>query len=151
MTSDNIFILQGLIERQMTLGKPLYICLVGFSKAFVLVNRNILFFNFFKSGIHGKVIDVLRSLYKKTYFSLKHHGLFSPPTLDTHGGNTSPTLFRHYLSNLGDLLFWYMRCVLNVKPTTSNMTVVGESGQIPPSLSGQYAIWIGCKTSHQIW
>ena len=28
-----------------------------------------------------------------------------------------------------------MRCVLNVKSTTSNIIVVGESGQIPPSIS----------------
>ena len=61
-----------------------------------------------KAGIHGKVIDALRSLYRKTYFRLKHHGLLSPPTLDSHGvnqgGNTSPTLFRQYLSDLGDFL-----------------------------------------------
>ena len=32
MTSDNIFILQGLIERQMILGKPLYLCMVVFQR-----------------------------------------------------------------------------------------------------------------------
>ena len=114
MTSDNIFILQGLIERQMTLGKPLYLCMVDFSKAFDLVDTNILFFKLIKSGIHGKVVDALRSLYRKTYFRPKHHGLLSPPTRDTHGvnqgGNTSPTLFRHYLSDLGDFL--HQKCVL---------------------------------------
>ena len=44
MTSDNIFILQGLVEIQMIVGKPLYLCMVDFSKAFDLVNRDILFF-----------------------------------------------------------------------------------------------------------
>ena len=114
MTSDNIFILQGLIERQMTLGQPLYLCMVDFSKAFDLVNRNILFFKLIKSGIHGKVVDALRSLYRKTYFRLNHHGLLSPPTRDTHGvnqgGNTSPTLFRHYMSDLGEFL--HQKCSL---------------------------------------
>ena len=108
MTSDNIFILQGLIERQMILGKLLYLCMVDFSKAFDLVNRNILFFKLIKAGIHGKVIDAVRRLYRKTYFRLKHHGLLSPLTLDSHGvnqgGNTSPTLFRQYLSDLSDFL-----------------------------------------------
>ena len=61
-TADNIFILQGLVERQLTLGKPLYICMVDFSKAFDLVNRNILFFKLIKAGFHGKVIDTLHSL-----------------------------------------------------------------------------------------
>ena len=108
MTSDNIFILQGLIERQMILGKPLYLCMVDFSKAFDLVNRNVLFFKLIKAGINGNVIDAQRSLYRKTYFRLKYHGLLSPPTLDSHsvnqGGNTSPILFRQYLSDLGDFL-----------------------------------------------
>ena len=33
------------------------------------------------------------------------------------------------------VFFWYMRCFLQVKSTTSNIIVVGESGQIPPSIS----------------
>ena len=32
------------------------------------------------------------------------------------------------------VFFWYMRCILQVKSTTSNIMVVGESGQIPPSI-----------------
>ena len=50
----------------------------------------------------------MRRLYRKTYFRLKHHGLLSPLTLDSHGvnqgGNTSPTLFRQYPSDLSDFL-----------------------------------------------
>ena len=76
--SDNIFILQGLIERLNILGKPIFMCMVDFSKAFDLVNRNILFFKLIKSGVHGKVIDTLRSLYKKTYYRVKCHGRLSP-------------------------------------------------------------------------
>ena len=33
------------------------------------------------------------------------------------------------------VFFWYIRCILQVKSTTSNIIVVGESGQIPPSIS----------------
>ena len=79
-TSDILFILQGLVERQMIIGKPLYLCMVDFSKAFDLVNRNILFFKLINAGVHGKVIDTLRNLYRKTYFRVKYHGLLSPPT-----------------------------------------------------------------------
>ena len=32
------------------------------------------------------------------------------------------------------LLFYYMRCVLHAKSTTSNVIVVGECGQLPPSV-----------------
>ena len=107
-TSDNIFILQGLIERQNILWKPIFMCMVDFSKAFDLVNRNILFFKLIKSGVHGKVIDTLRSLYKKTYYRVKCHGRLSPIITENigvnQGGNASPTLFRHFLSDLGDYL-----------------------------------------------
>ena len=40
-TADNIFILQGLIERQLILGKSLYICMVDFSKAFDPTARSV--------------------------------------------------------------------------------------------------------------
>ena len=32
------------------------------------------------------------------------------------------------------LFFYYMRCVLHVKSTTSNIIVIGECGQLPPSI-----------------
>ena len=107
-TADNIFILQGLIERQLLMGKPLFVCYVDFSKAFDLVNRHILFFKIMKSGWHGRVIDTMRSLYRKTYFRLKSNGYVSPPVLDTlgvnQGGSASGLLFRKYLSDLGEYL-----------------------------------------------
>ena len=38
------------------------------------------------------------------------------------------------VANIDKVFFWYIRCVL--KSTTSNIIVVGECGQIPPSVSG---------------
>ena len=43
-TSDNLFIIAGLAQRQLLLGKKLYLCFIDFSKAFYLINRNILFY-----------------------------------------------------------------------------------------------------------
>ena len=78
-TADDVFILQGLIERQLILEKSLYICMVAFSKAFHLVNKNILFFKLIRAGFHGKVIDTLRSLYRKIEIGLQKqlNGLLS--------------------------------------------------------------------------
>ena len=64
-TSDNMFILNGLIHRQLLIGKPLYVCYIDFSKAFDVVNRHVLFYKLMKSGWHGRIIDTMRSLYKK--------------------------------------------------------------------------------------
>ena len=58
-TSDNIFILNELIQRQLILGQSLFVCFVDFSKAFDLVNHHILFFEIMKEGWHGRVIDTI--------------------------------------------------------------------------------------------
>ena len=102
--SDNISVWQGLVQRQLCLGKPLFICFVDFSKAFDLVNRHILFFKLIKSRFHGRVIDTLRSLHKKTDFRVKIGGKLSSSIKDElgvkQGGNASPTLSRKYLADL---------------------------------------------------
>ena len=77
-TSDNLFILTSLIERQINLGQSLIVCFVDFSKAFDLINRDILFYKIIKSGLYGRVIDTLRDLYRKTSFRIKHSGKLSP-------------------------------------------------------------------------
>ena len=40
-TSDNLLILNGLVERQLSLGRALYVCFVDFPKAFDKINRSI--------------------------------------------------------------------------------------------------------------
>ena len=74
-TADNLFIIRGFAQRQMILNKKLILCFVDFSKAFDMVDRNILFYKMVKCGWHGKVIDTLRSLYTKTKFRVKRVGL----------------------------------------------------------------------------
>ena len=107
-TSDNIFILNGLIQKQILLNKPLYICFVDFSKAFDLVNRHILFYKLMKCGWHGRVIDTLRDLYKKTTFRIKHRGKLSQAIENllgvNQGGTASGLLFRKYMQDLSDYL-----------------------------------------------
>ena len=61
------------------------------------VNRHILFFKLIKSRFHGRVIDTLRSLYKKTNFMVKIGGKLSSLIKDergvNQGGNASPTIY----------------------------------------------------------
>ena len=107
-TSDNIFILNGLIKRQLLMGKRLYICFVDFSKAFDRVNRLILFYKLIQGGWSGRVIDTLQDLYTKTHSRLKVDGHLSEFIYDTigvnQGGNASGLLFRKYMSDLSDYL-----------------------------------------------
>ena len=107
-TTDNIFILAGLIERQLILGKSLIVCFVDFSQAFDLVNRHILFYKLKQSGLKGRVIDTLQNLYAKTKFRVKTGGKLSSSIEETigvnQGGNASPFLFKKYMSDLDKYL-----------------------------------------------
>ena len=107
-TADNIFVLQCLVQRQLVMGNSLVVCFVDFSKAFDLVNRNILFYKMMKSGWHGKVIDALRSLYSKTSFRVKNRGwasfLIHSALGVNQGGIASGLLFRKYMADMGDYL-----------------------------------------------
>ena len=107
-TSDNLFILNGLVERQLSLGKELYVCYIDFSKAFDKINRSILFYKLIRNGWKGKVIDTFRSLYAKTHFKVKRNGRLSPPILSNigvnQGGITSGPMFSKYMSDLSEYL-----------------------------------------------
>ena len=107
-TADNLFILQSLIKRQLALGQNLIVCFIDFSRAFDLMNRNILFYKLIKSGLHGRVINTLRNLYTKIYFRVKQGGYLSDLILQevgvNQGGNASPIIFRKYLSDLRNYL-----------------------------------------------
>ena len=107
-TSDNTFVIQSIIQRQLNLGKPLYVCFVDFSKAFDLVNRNLLFFKLIQSGWSGRVINTLRSLYRQTCFKLRHNGRLSERILEdlgvAQGGSASGNLFRKFLSDASDYI-----------------------------------------------
>ena len=102
-TSDNLFILNGLVERQLSLGSTLYVCFVDFSKAFDKINRSILFYKLVKNGWKGKVTDTFRSLYDKTHFRVKRNGKLSPVIPNNigvnQGGITSGLMFRKYMSD----------------------------------------------------
>ena len=107
-TSDNMFIVNGLIERQLALGKPLFVCFVDFAKAFDLVNRHILFYKIIRNGWKGRVIDTIRSLYKQGHFRVKCAGKISPPILNqlgvNQGGVASGLLFRKYMQDISEYL-----------------------------------------------
>ena len=117
-TSDNIFILQGLVQRQMIIGESLFVCFIDFSKAFDLVSRHILFYKILKGGWTGRVIDTLRSLYSKTHYRVKRGGKLSPmiPSLTgvNQEGAASGILFRKYLQDLYEYLKNILRPHLQV-------------------------------------
>ncbi len=108
MTADNLFILNGIIEKYRILKKPLYVCFVDFKRAFDCIHRVIMFAKLIKDGFSGKILDVLISMYFKTSSSVKWKGMLSgffPETMGVaQGGLTSPYLFKSFLKDLGSHL-----------------------------------------------
>ena len=107
-TSDNMFILQGLIPRQLCIGNNLIVCFVDFSKAFDLINRHILFYRIMKGSWHGPVIDTLRNLYDNISFCVKSNCCVSSKIFSNlgvnQGGVASGPLFRKYIADLDSYL-----------------------------------------------
>ena len=67
-TTDNIFVLRSLIDkqkqsRQKGRSGKLYCCFVDFKKAFDTVPRELLWQVLEGLGIHGRILDIIKSLY----------------------------------------------------------------------------------------
>ncbi len=109
MCSDNLFILNAIIEKYKCLNKPLFICFVDFKRAFDCVNRMLMFTKLIKkTGECSRILRIMISMYKKTTCSVKWQGMLSEKFLDTmgvaQGGVTSPYFFKNFLSDLIDHL-----------------------------------------------
>ena len=72
--TDNIFILNGIIEKQKALKKPLYICFVDFKSAFDLITREALFYKLRKNDINGKFYRIIRSMLVNAKSGVKWDG-----------------------------------------------------------------------------
>ena len=113
-TSDNLFILQSIINRQKFKNKPLYVCFVDFTKAFDYVNRYALYYKLIKRGIKGKLLNLVCDMYKKAKCRVKWKGQLGAE-IDSkfgvlQGGMLSPKLFSEFLTDLKQYL--EMKCGL---------------------------------------
>ena len=63
-TVDNIFVLHGVIKRCLSEDKQLYATFVDFTKAFYYVVRENLWLKLIKSGVRGRILNVIQSMYK---------------------------------------------------------------------------------------
>ena len=51
---DNIFLLNGIIDKCKANGRPLYTCFIDFKSAFDLINRSALLYKLLNQGYTGK-------------------------------------------------------------------------------------------------
>lgn len=103
-TTDNIFVLHGLITHMINSGKKLFCGFVDFTKAFDYVVRENLWTKLIKLGLRGKILDIIRSMYNsiksKVKFLNELSDEFSCNLGVRQGECLSPFLFSMYLNDL---------------------------------------------------
>ena len=108
-TTDNIFILCAIIDKQRCLSKPLYTCFVDFTKAFDYIDRTALL----NRGIDGNLLNIIKSMFSKTECRVKLDSRISDILKSEfgvlQGGMLSHKLFTEFLQDLSaSLLMVYL-------------------------------------------
>ena len=103
-TTDNIFILCAIIDKQRCLSKPLYTCFVDFTKAFDYIDRSALYYKLLSRGIDGNFFNVIKSIFSKAECRVKWDSCISEILKSEfgvlQGGMLSPKLFTEFLQDI---------------------------------------------------
>ena len=70
-TTNNIFLLCAIINKQRCLSKPLYTCFVNFTKAFDYIDISALYYKLLSRGINGNFLNVIKSMFSKAECCVK--------------------------------------------------------------------------------
>ena len=72
-TTDNLFVLHGLISHALNKGEKLFCAFVDFTQAFDYVVGDILWYKLIKLGVRGKILNVVMSMYNPIKSRVKRH------------------------------------------------------------------------------
>ena len=122
-TIDHIFTLTALVQKQLSRSRKLYCAFIDFKKAFDSISRDKLWNILKSSGIDGKMLRALKSMYKvvkaKVRVGSEMTDSFSCPKGLKQGEISSPVLFSLFINEL-----------------TKEMTSGGKHGiQLSPDLT----------------
>ena len=103
-TIDAIFILKYLTDKQLQDKKMLYCAFIDLKKAFDSVSRTSLWYKMIKSGIDGKLFDIIRSMYENIKLRVKClsslSDVFSCDVGLLQGEIISPFLFALFINDI---------------------------------------------------
>lgn len=106
-TTDDVFVLHGLLNHFVNSGNRLYCAFVDFTKAFEYVNRAVIWYNIIKIGIRGKILNVIKPMYELVKSRVKLNDVVSEgfeSNLGVRQGEyLSPFLFAVYLNDLEEV------------------------------------------------
>ena len=103
-TLDNIYVFKNIIELFKFKKKKLFCCFVDYKKAFDSVWREALWYKLTKSGIQGKILKVIKSLYSQVkscvFLNGKKSDYFISARGVRQGENLSPLLFSLFVNDI---------------------------------------------------
>ena len=103
-TSDAIFTLLNIVQNFLNENKRLYCAFVNLKKCFDSINRHVLWYKLYKSGIQGKLLSIIRDMYSKVSSCVRSHNetsdFFDFPTGLRQGETISPILVSLFLEDL---------------------------------------------------
>ena len=105
---DNIFLLNGIIDKCKANGLPLYTCFIDFKSAFDLINRSSLLYKLFNQGCTGKFLSVIQSMFRnartRVKWGVQQGEVFEYMYGVLQGGVLSPNIFNLFLEDLPSYL-----------------------------------------------
>ena len=103
-TTDNIFVMHGVINHLLNKGEKLFCAFVDFTKAFDYVVREVIWYKLIKIGVRGKILNIIMSMYKHVKSKVKINNSISigfECNLGVRQGEClSPFLFAMYINDL---------------------------------------------------
>ncbi|GIL45204.1 hypothetical protein Vafri_2519, partial [Volvox africanus] len=110
-TIHNLLMLRHLTDKHRTgpsSSRPLFVCQVDFVKAFDKVPCNLLWKRLQERGVHGPMLEALKSCYAKVLLQVRLNGEIGDPFESCQGVKQgcplSPTLFGFFIESFADYL-----------------------------------------------
>jgi sorting nexin-29 len=107
-TTDGIFVLQHCIEACRAAKKELYVAFIDFEKAYDSINRDLLWRALSGMGVHGIMLNCLKSMHTAIQFTVKESGVCGEPfrveSGVKQGDPLSPLLFGLFIDRLETFL-----------------------------------------------
>ena len=103
-TIDHMYTLMAFVQKQFSLDRKLYIAFIDFEKAFDSINRAILWPILLRTGVHGKMLKCIMSMYACVKAKVKNGGNMTEYIQCTagvkQGDVCSPILFSLFINEL---------------------------------------------------
>ena len=101
---DHLYVLTTIIRNRKEQGLSTYCCFVDFEKAFDSVNYNCLWHKLLAYGVHGSMLEIMRTLYANLQNCVKVNGRitdwFAQSSGVRQGDTLAPTLFAVFINDL---------------------------------------------------